>query len=496
MRSLQELEKLAGLSIYPASVQQSVGGVTYAIGRRDIEKFIVAVGEDCGVEGRQVDRSPQGCVCIGELSAANARAVRNALPWTAPRCLGLRASVGLGDRLGLATPGHIRALRGAGLAGVLAQQSIREMTRTRRTPQQVLDAATWGVLQEGFDEGFGADADHLQQPEDVDYTAQAGFKLFTLDPGALVDNLADTLDDLALRQAFERLDFSGLDVEIDRYAGLYAGRKFKLADGQKLHLDEEAFFRAAVKYGNAIAQVARMARRVAQAAGGDSELEISVDETDSPTTPAEHCFFAAELKRLGVKWVSLAPRFIGRFEKGVDYLGDPRQFRRDFARHVAVMQTLGPYKLSIHSGSDKFSIYPIIAELAGPYVHLKTSGTSYLEALRAVAQIEPGLFRDILEHARRRYPYDKASYHVSAQPEKVPLAEELRDEELPGVLALLDGRQMLHVTFGSVMTAAGADGAPPLGERILLALRTQEERHYQALQRHIARHLASFARTG
>ncbi|HUT60822.1 MAG TPA: tagaturonate epimerase family protein, partial [Phycisphaerae bacterium] len=175
------------------------------------------------------------------------------------------------------------------------------------------------------------------------------------------------------------------------------------------------------------------------------------------------------------------------FEKGVDYIGDLDEFRRSFAEHVAVMRTLGPYKLSIHSGSDKFSIYPIVAELAEGLVHLKTAGTSYLEALRAIARIEPPLFRSILDFARGRYETDKATYHVSADAAKVPPAGSLKDEELPALLDDFDARQVLHVTFGSVLTA---DVGERFGQPIRQALCRDEEAHYQAVERHLRRHAA------
>ncbi len=117
-----------------------------------------------------------------------------------------------------------------------------------------------------------------------------------------------------------------------------------------------------------------------------------MDETDQPTTHAEHVYIASELKRLGVEWVSLAPRFVGRFEKGVDYIGDLQAFHQDVNGHAAIARALGPYKLSIHSGSDKFSIYPIIMEATRGLVHLKTAGTSYLEALRTAAALDLDLF--------------------------------------------------------------------------------------------------------
>ncbi|MFB3891330.1 MAG: tagaturonate epimerase family protein [Phycisphaerae bacterium] len=489
-----DLERLTNLSIYPASVSEG-NGITYFLGRRgagEAGKFVGSVGEG-GLVGEimaKVDGQP---IIVAPANHVNAMVIRNVLPWTAPVCLGLATSAGLGDRLGLATPGHIRAMRssGQGLRPILAQQSIREMTRTQRTPEEVMDCATWGVLQEGWREGFGSDADHLQQPEGIDSTVAAGFTMFTIDPGQHVNNAADTMDGPSLLAECEKLDFDTLSITIDHLRGEYLGKTFPLADGGKIEFDEARLLRAAVKYGNAVAHTAKMYRHLAKARQRPFELEVSVDETQSPTTPAEHFFFASELVRLGVKWVSMAPRFIGRFEKGVDYIGPLAAFRKSFKEHVAVMRTLGPYKMSIHSGSDKFSIYPIVAELTEGLVHLKTAGTSYLEALRAVAKIDPKLFRDILDFARAHYETDKASYHVSADLRKVKPASSLTDAKLAAVLEDFHARQALHVTFGSVLTEGG--GAR-FRKRLLAALAASEEVYYGVLEKHLGRHLAPFAR--
>jgi hypothetical protein len=488
----RQLAKMTGLEIYGSSVVTHEGA-TYFLGRRGRKKLLGCVGGP-GLAGAEKAGEIDGeGVWVGPCDHDNAVRLRELLPWARPRCIGLAASVGLGDRLGLATPGHIRAVRrsGKGLAVVLAQQSIREMTRTRRTPEDVMDSATYGVLEEGFTEGFGSDADHLQRTEDIDATVAAGFTMFTIDPGSHVVNEADEMAADALARGVAELDYEALEIAPGDLKAAYAGRSFDLAGGGKLAMDEPAFARAAVKYGGAIAHTVRMHRHLCEAAGGEFELEVSVDETESPTTPAEHFFFAGELKRLGVRWVSMAPRFIGRFEKGVDYLGDLDAFRASFAEHVAVMRTVGPYKMSIHSGSDKFSIYPIVAELTDGLVHVKTAGTSYLEAIRAVAGIDPGLFREIYAFARQRYEEDKRTYHVSADMSKVPPAAELSDEELAGRIDHFDTRQALHVTFGSVLTA---DGGERFRERIYAALEADEEAHYAALERHLGRHVAPFAR--
>jgi hypothetical protein len=209
---------------------------------------------------------------------------------------------------------------------------------------------------------------------------------------------------------------------------------------------------------------------------------------------AEHFYIASEMNRLGVDWVSLAPRFVGRFEKGVDYIGDLNEFSREFSQHAALARQLGPYKLSLHSGSDKFGVYRIAAKLAGggsllsrgPLVHLKTAGTSYLEALRTAAEVDRPLFREILTYARDCYEVDRATYHVSAQLEKVAEPEALEDGELSGLLDEFDARQVLHVTFGSVLDRYGA--------QLKSMLHQHEESHYGHLQSHFVRHLAPFIR--
>jgi len=264
----------------------------------------------------------------------------------------------------------------------------------------------------------------------------------------------------------------------------YLGRSFDLGN-TSLAFEREALWRAAAKYGCAVAHTLRMYRHLADRMGERPfELEVSVDETETPTSPVEHLFIASELRRLGIRWVSLAPRFVGRFEKGVDYIGDLEMFSAEFSQHAAVARALGPYKLSLHSGSDKFSIYPIVARLAEGLVHLKTAGTSYLEALRAVAQVDTALFQEILAFARERYDTDRATYHVSAQLSNVPVPDAVSDAGLPGLLEQFDARQVLHVTFGSVLDR--------FGERLLATLGEHEEVYYGMLEAHFQRHLAAF----
>jgi hypothetical protein len=422
----------------------------------------------------------------------NGRALRAALPWLQPNPIGLNTSAGFGDRLGLATPGHVRALErvlrgapGSAIAPIFAQQSIREMERTSRTPDDVLNDATWGAFQAGWRGGVGADADHLKTPADIDACAAASFSFYTIDPGAHVDSEVDSAAPEVVRRKAAALPWQELESSQADLERRYAGQRIGLED-REVVIDPPALLRAAAKYGRAVAHVAAMYRHLA-GVGIPFELEVSVDETETPTTHAEHVYIAGELKRLGVRWVSLAPRYIGRFEKGVDYLGDLAALRADLAGHAAIARALGPYKLSLHSGSDKFSVYPIIAEAARGMVHLKTAGTSYLEALRVMAQADVALFREILAFARQRYEHDRASYHVSAEVRRVPAPDDLPDTRLPELLEDFDARQVLHVTFGSTLARFGV--------RLKAALRAHEADYDATLERHFVRHLEPFART-
>ena len=464
---------------YPGSTTE-VDGTMFSLVRTTEGKRLLVQGDGRGFQGEE-----QAGSLFCPLTAENAATLRHRLPWLTPQPLGLKLSAGCGDRLGPATPGHIRALRNAGtIAPVLAQQSMRENARTGRSAQQVLDEAMWGVFQEGWREPWGADADHLMTTADVDLCVAAGYTFYTVDPGDHVDNEAHNAPMEVLKGKVHELPWSDLADSPEQLHERYLGVVFDV-EGWAMVFDETSLARAAAKYGRAVAHTTRMYRHLANVMGGRSfELEVSVDETETPTSPHEHYFVANELRRLGVQWVSLAPRYVGRFEKGVDYIGDLDQFDREMAKHAAIARVLGPYKLSIHSGSDKFSVYPIYARHAGKLVHLKTAGTSYLEALRAIATVDPGLFREILAFARMRYEEDRATYHVSAELEKVSRPDTVADGDLVGILDQFDGREVLHVTFGSVMMR--------MGGKLLAALEENEEAYYAALEAHFDRHFAPF----
>ena len=379
--------------------------------------------------------------------------------------LSLSPSFGFGDRLGLATPGHIAAVRGTKFAPVFAQQSVRENERTRRTPQQVMDDAKRAVEAAGWAMPWGADADHLKTMEDLAPFVEAGYTFFTVDPGGFVDNMADT-------DSVDVLSGKISGAEWDELSALYLHGTDEQVWGR---FEPESLRRAIVKYGRAIQHTAAMFTRLSQMKD-DFDFEISVDETDLPTTPLEHFFIANELTRLEVRFTSLAPRFSGRFEKGVDYIGDIDTLEAELAKHAAVTAHFATYKLSLHSGSDKFSVYPLITKYWGDYIHVKTAGTSYLEALRVLAKYTPDLFLRIYSLGCERYEIDRRTYHVSAQLERLPSTD-----DLPSLLNDFHAREMLHVTFGSALAQFGTE--------LKEALLKYETAYLEGLQAHFEKHL-------
>ena len=412
-----------------------------------------------------------------------------------PSPLKLQPSFGFGDRIGLATPGHVEAMKrfGNGIAPIFAQQSIREMNRAGRSPEQVMKDAMNGMEAAGWDGIHGADADHLKTSDDVDRTVAAGFTFFTIDPSDHVDRNADSYDEDALR-----VKFAAVRHQID-WLDRYKGRRIPLDTGKMIEIDEAAAMRAVVKYGRALnrgIELAGYIKAIHEKEGKDFDLELSVDETEQPTSLAEHYIIAHQCSMRGVKLTSLAPRFIGTTEKGIDYIGDVDELEKSLRHHAAIADKFGPYKLSLHSGSDKLSMYPAFARATEGRFHVKTAGTSYLEALRVVAIHEPSLFRLLCNFSRLHYDEDKTSYHVHAtlrnvpEPVQISGAKDLEQfylecwEDVPeGKGFTAEGRQILHCTFGSALSH------PETGSAIRECLMKHSDTYAEVLAIHFGKHL-------
>jgi hypothetical protein len=190
-----------------------------------------------------------------------------------------------------------------------------------------------------------------------------------------------------------------------------------------------------------------------------------------------------ELEYNRVEVTSLAPRFIGEFQKGIDYLGDISEFEAQLKQHASIADHFG-YKLSIHSGSDKFSVFPLIGQYTEGRLHIKTSGTNWLEAVGVAAEKNPALYRRIHKKALEHFEEAKQHYYVSGDPNKVEDPNSRSDEGLADYLIDDNSRQLLHITYGYVLDD------PELSTELYHTLEQNEEHYYKRLIIHIGRHLA------
>lgn len=428
-------------------------------------------------------------VLDGPLSRINAAAARKWIPSLRPRPVGLVTSFGAGDRLGLATPGHVRAFKNHGndVVPVFAQQSAREMARLKRSAQAVIDDATFGAIEGQWRRGFGADADHLKTTDEVEAGVRAGFTSFTLDPGDYVRPLKAHTEVNP-----DDIPWSALEDSESALRARYRGLAVEAAD-TVVRMDAERAGLAAYKYGGAVAHTLSLYRRLRAAATYPVEVEVAVDETEQPTTLEEHVYLATELRRLGLAWVGLAIRYVGSFQKGIAYVGDQSQLVASVSRHAAIAACLGPYKLSLHSASDKFGLYHPVLQATQGMIHVKTSGTSYLEALRVTCECAPELFRDIYAASRSAYQMTRNSYQVSADQRQIRDAATLRDSELIELLRHPATRQVLHVGYGELVTPQEPSRTrkprQPLIDDLRAVLLDAPERYAAGLDAHIGRHL-------
>ena len=429
-----------------------------------------------------------GHLLTGPLSTANAKALQAAFPALRPQKIGgHRTSIGTGDRTGLATPGQARAFaaQGVGVMPVLAQQSIREMDRLGRSAQAVMDDAIFGLVEAGWDSGFGADCDHIKTTEGIDRGLEAGFVMFTLDPGDMVaDVTAGVTEADAAALPWDQLEDSLEDLK-RRYVGMTLD-----VGHSRIEVTEQDVITAAVKYGRAVVEAMRLYRHATENARHEIEIEFAVDETAWLTTFFEHFYMASELKRLGASWFSFAPRYVDGFEKGLDFLGDAEELRTNLEAHHAISQQFGGYKISLHSGSDKFSIYPLCVEATQGLVHLKTSGTSYLCGVEIVAAHDPELFSTIWDISRASYVEARASYQVSAHEDRTPTS--LEGVDLLELIRSNDARQILHVGYGDSLNGKDAAGAS-IHDRFLAVVAANQAQHTDVLAAHIGKHVSPFA---
>lgn len=416
---------------------------------------------------------------ILELNHESAMFLRKNFPFTAPsRVLRLKRTIGTGDRLGVAGDGHISCVKTTEYAPVLAQQSIRELNLTGRSYEDVLDAATFAVFKNGYKKPWGADGDHLKKPEEIEYAISCGYTMVTLDCSEYIKTGIDSLSDEQLNELYT--------ADNEREA-LYIGHSFEIAPGTVIEFNERIYKECVVVYGTAIDFIEDMYALYIQ--NGMRDFEISIDETTSPTTPAQHFFVANELERRGVKFDTLAPRFCGEFQKGIDYIGDLKQFEAELKIHALIAEKFD-YKLSIHSGSDKFSVFPIIGKLTNGRFHLKTAGTNWLEAMKLIALQEPQLYREVHKFALSNFDKARKYYVVTTDVTNIPDIDNLADEQLPELFENNDARQLIHITYGLILSETNADGSYVYRNRLYDVWRNYKDQYSNLIASHIGRHIS------
>lgn len=466
-----------GGELYERSVSKENDCTAFMVKLEDRDVLVARGG--FGFAGQELNGDAQGWL-VCELTHDNADTLRTLFPFTAPvSVLRRERTVGVGDRLGIATPGHIRVFEKYDAYPVFAQQSIRELNLTNRSFENVLDCASWAVFREGFRRGFGADGDHLKTPEEVSYALNCGYTMITLDCSEHIRNDVDALSDEEVLAQYR----SNAELE-----ALYLGKHFDV-NGNDICFDRMSFCRMSLIYNEAIDFAVSIYDKFF--AGNDSALdfEISIDETATPTAPEQHFYVASELIRRGVKPATVAPRFIGDFQKGIDYIGDLQQFEKEFKVHAAIAEHFG-YKISVHSGSDKFSVFKAVGKYTNGHFHLKTAGTNWLEAMKVIAEHEPTLYREIHQYALD-HAFEKATayYHVTTNLNNIPALDTLTDAQLPGLFDNNDSRQLIHITYGLILNEKNPDGTARFRDRLYKAWRTHSEEYANNLEKHIGHHL-------
>ncbi len=470
------------VTVYDQSHAQS-GNTNVVMVKDNKGKWLVATGEgELFEELEGTDVEGKGKVCA--LTHANRLVLNKHFDYTVPRAFGTKqATMGLGDRLGIASPGHIETLRNRKVKPILAQQSIRELTLTNRSMNDMLDAAAFAVFQEGYKGGYGADGDHIKEEKDIEYALSLGVSMLTLDCSDQIKKNIDTAEEADIQDAYDKLPKEVLN----RYNEIYLDQVFDV-NGLKIEFDRLTLMKNVLIYGEALNYTQHVYEQYITKAGRDIDFELSIDETETVTSPDSHFFVANELKSKNVLVTSLAPRFCGEFQKGIDYIGDVEQFERELSEHAAIAEHFG-YKLSIHSGSDKFSVFPIISKYTKGILHVKTAGTNWLEAVRAIARIKPDLYRRMHTYAMDHLDEALKYYHITPDLDSIDALDSVSDEQLAGYMDNDAARQVLHVTYGILLTAKNDQGNFIFKDEFFNALNDNEQAYREALISHIGKHV-------
>ncbi|MBO7514443.1 MAG: hypothetical protein J6T47_02310 [Lachnospiraceae bacterium] len=470
LKALQELLAGSGLYVYEKSADQAEDTCIIMV-RNGLEKCLAVAGKKSDLFTGKEDNGIRFC----PLNNENAAALQQLFPYTKPAShKGHRFTMGFGDRLGLATAGHVRAIAGHDIYPVFAQQSIRELTLTHRTFADIIAAAAFNVFQEGYKGGYGADGDHLKTKEEIKYALESGCTMVTLDCSEHIDQAAAAYSDEKISEMYAALP----QALRTHYEKAYLNRELPIVKS----LSEAELKRIVVVFHDAVTHAVDCYHYIDEIKTVEVDFELSIDETLTITTPAEHFVIGSELHAAGIVPISVAPHFSGAFEKGIEYSGNLNDFARDFVVHQEIADFFG-YKLSLHSGSDKFAVFSTVARVSKGHIHVKTAGTSWLEAMRVVAEVNPDLYRRAhkfsIEHRSEAEKY----YHVSTKVDSIPNIDLQNDAYLPIYMTQEAARQTVHIAYGLLLEQDW------FREEFFRTMAEYEENYYDALLKHLGRHI-------
>lgn len=291
-------------------------------------------------------------------------------------------SFGVGDRFGHEGKAQLRAIIRAGHEGVeitpVWNKSNREHDIVKSVPADTRKEADSAVKHLGWTGPYFVDADHINMQNIDRFIEPSDF--FTIDVAGYIGRPSPDAEVEAFKKSWQPADGELLIPGIP----------------ESLKITGSLLEEVSSKYLAAVKEAGRIYRHIESRKGaGRFITEVSMDEVAVPQTPVDLLFILKMLSDEGIPVRTIAPRFSGRFNKGVDYQGDPEQFAREFEQDVLVIdyavKTYGlpdDLKLSIHSGSDKFSIYPVMGRIIKKYnkgIHVKTAGTTWLEEVTGLA---------------------------------------------------------------------------------------------------------------
>lgn len=369
-------------------------------------------------------------------------------------------SFGIGDRFAHQGNAQLRALLKAQKAGVevtpVWNKSNREHMYVHSSPIDTRKEADLSVKELEYRGDYCVDADHINLGNVEGFIASSDF--FTIDVASKI-GIASPAHDI---ESFIESCFA------------YTGQLNIPNIAHPFLVDGELLTKIAGKFLSAIAEAGKIYRFIADRKGTDDFVtEISMDEVETPQSPVELFFILKMIANQGIPAQTIAPKFTGRFNKGVDYVGDVAMFAKEFEEDILVIDyavkefnLMDNLKLSVHSGSDKFSIYPEIQQILTKYdkgIHVKTAGTTWLEEVIGLA-VSGGealkAAKSIYAQALARKEELCAPYAdvIDIKAEELPTAEEVATwsgEKFANTLRHIPGhpdynanlRQLIHVGY-------------------------------------------------